>query len=96
MDIPRLNEKSVTIEIVQNALKDACLNLRYAVAMSYQDKAIKKFIQGKDFFVSLPTGKGKSLCFADLPDMFDFLKFALSSGNHLAESPSICFVVSPQ
>lgn len=30
MDIPRLNAKSITINIVKNAIKDVCLNLRYA------------------------------------------------------------------
>ena len=93
-DIPRLNAKSVVVDLVNNAIEDACLNLGYAAATSYQEKAIKEFTQGKNVFVSLPTGEGKSLCFAALLGVFDFLKFALSSRNHLPESPSICVVVS--
>ena len=80
---------------MNDAIKDACLNLEYTAATSYQEKAIKDFIQGKDVLISLPTGGRKSLCSAALPGVFDFLKFALSSGNHLTESPSICVVLSP-
>ena len=44
---------------------------------------------------SFPCPWAKENRFAALPGIFDFLKFALSSGSYLAESPSICGVVSP-
>ena len=36
-----------------------------------QVEAITSFVSGKDTFVSLPTGYGKSLIYASLPYIFD-------------------------
>ena len=74
MDIPRLDAKGVAVELVNDAIKHAFLTLGYAAATSDQDKAVREFLQGKDVFVSLPTGEGKPLRFATLPAVFDFLK----------------------
>ena len=38
-----------------------------------QLEAVKRFVSGKDTFVALPTGYGKSIIFAILPLLFDFL-----------------------
>ena len=42
--------------------------------------AIKSFVEGNDVLVILPTGYGKSLCFALLPLVFDYLR---GEGNKL-------------
>ena len=39
-----------------------------------QKKAVEAFALGKDVFISLPTGNGKSLCYACLPHVFDELQ----------------------
>lgn len=39
-----------------------------------QVAAIESFLSGKDTFVSLPTGYGKSIIYAALPLAFDTLK----------------------
>ena len=42
-----------------------------------QVSAIKAFISaghGKDVFISLPTGYGKSFCYCSLPWLFDFIQ----------------------
>ena len=39
-----------------------------------QVEAVESFLSGKDTFVSLPTGYGKSVIYAALPLAFDTLK----------------------
>ena len=39
-----------------------------------QKKAVEAFVLGKDVFISLPTGSGKSLCYACLSHVFDELQ----------------------
>ena len=48
--------------------------------------AVKAILEGKDIFVVLPTGYGKSLCYMALPFLFD----AMGS-----EEGSIIVVVTP-
>ena len=38
--------------------------------------AVEQFVSGRDVFVSLPTGSGKSVCYACLPLVFDTLRQA--------------------
>ena len=59
MDIPRLDAKGVSVELVNDAIKHAFLALGYTAATSNQDKAIREFLQqGRDVFVSQPIGEG--------------------------------------
>ena len=51
-----------------------------------QKGAMLSFLQGNDVFLSLPTGSGKSLCYAILQFAFDEL---------LRREGSIAIVVSP-
>ena len=80
MDIPRLDVKGVAVELVNDAIKHAFLTLGYAAATSDQDKAVREFLQGKDVFVALPTGEGKSLSFTTL------LALCLTSLNSISQS----------
>ena len=52
-----------------------------------QMKVIFAFATGHDVFAVLPTGFGKSLCYARLPGMFDHLL--------QPEEPSLVIVVTP-
>ena len=52
-----------------------------------QKEAVAAFISGKDVFVCLPMGFGKTLCYIVLPALFDVAR-GLPSGN------SIIIVVS--
>ena len=48
--------------------------LGYDEMKQKQVDAVCTFLQGKDTFVSLPTGYGKSLIYAILPITFDKLR----------------------
>ena len=52
-----------------------------------QEQVIGEFIDGKDVFVCLPTGFGKSLCFITLPVIFEIIRAPCD--------PSIVVVISP-
>ncbi|XP_022791375.1 mediator of RNA polymerase II transcription subunit 34-like isoform X1 [Stylophora pistillata] len=71
---------------VEEALKAVCEKFRFKELNAYQKVAIEKFMQGRDIFVNLPTGYGKSLIFQALPTMFDMV---------MAGQGSIVVVVCP-
>ena len=58
---------------LDNAIIQASQQLGYATICPDQNRAIKSFMEGRDVFISLPTGTGKSLCFSVLPYAFDYL-----------------------
>ena len=70
----------------KEAIEKACKRLGFQDLRSAQEEVVLNFLEGRDVFVSLPTGHGKSLCFAILPFAFDEL---------LQRSGSIVIVVSP-
>ena len=51
-------------------MKEVAATLGYHNLKEEQKKVVNAF-KGKDVFVSLPTGYGKSLCYAILPLVFD-------------------------
>ena len=56
------------------AITVAITRLKYSRATVDQEGAIREFVLGRDVFVWLPTGSGKSLCYAALPFVFDILR----------------------
>ena len=56
------------------AILTAIGKLGYTKLKNEQLSAIKGFVSGKDVFVSLPTGYGKSLIYGVLPLVFNFMK----------------------
>jgi len=89
--VPRL-ELEVNLEDVSAAIEVAVRRLGYDSPTTQQKEAVTAFVKGNDVFVSLPTGGGKSLCYACLPWVFDALR---SGGEVGSEHPSIVVVVSP-
>ena len=59
---------------VDEAIKYACSKMKIKELLPEQDKCVRAFLEGKDVFICLPTGYGKSLCFAILPHLFDYLR----------------------
>ena len=59
---------------LSNALEEAVKDLGFDKLKPKQSEAIESFVSGKDVFVSLPTGYGKSIIYAILPTLFDKLK----------------------
>ena len=74
---------------VNAAILQAVRTLGYDRPTEDQRDAIRSFVEGVDVFVSLPTGSGKSLCYACLPVLFDVLR------GDVDQQGSIVVVVSP-
>ena len=74
-------------KLVHEAISNATKALGYEQLRTKQEMAVRSFLSGKDVFVCLPTGSGKSLCYCLLPKAFDYLR-------HVQDS-SIVVVVSP-
>ena len=73
--------------VMESSITKAARRLGFLFLKNQQKKAILSFLEGNHVFgVSLPTGSGKSLCFALLPFVFDEV---------LGRSGSIAIVVSP-
>ena len=72
---------------VDHAIIAAARLLGYESLRPRQTEAIKSFLSGRDVFVCLPTGSGKSLCYCLLPTASDILRGW--------EKQAIVVVVSP-
>ena len=75
-----------------NACKIVCETFSIEGLHAPQVFSIKELLQGKDVFVNLPTGFGKSLIFQSFPLVVDCLR--LERGRCIVEH-SIVVVVSP-
>lgn len=72
---------------IENAAAKAVQQLGYTAIKQDQLKVVIGVMQRRDVFAVLPTGFGKSLCFACLPSMFDQLL--------PLDEPAIVLVVTP-
>ncbi len=74
-------------DTLKSLIGSAAISLGYKELKDEQTLSIMEFVKGKDVFVSLPTGFGKSLCYILLPIVFDRLR--------KVDKKSIALVVSP-
>ena len=88
--VPRLNA-IVNERDLRVAILGSVQNMGFDSPAENQTSAIEMFVRGHDVFISLPTGSGKSVCFASLPGLFDILRQMIKENNH----HSIVVVVSP-
>ena len=82
--------KMYTQKQIRAAVSEAAGLLGYSSLRPRQAKVVEDFLSGRDVFVSLPTGSGKSLCFCLLPKAFDALR-----GTRSVDRQSIVVIVSP-
>ena len=71
--VPRLDDHFEE-QVVDIAILEVFQKLGYDHPTQEQAQAIRSFVLGSDVFVMLPTGSGKSLCYASLPYTFDSLR----------------------
>ena len=71
---------------LQGLVQQSGRQLGIATLTGDQERAVCEFARGHDVFVCLPTGSGKSFCFALLPLVLDLIR---------GTPGSICLVVSP-
>ena len=74
---------------ILRAASEALKRLGYSELRPQQEEVVRKFVQGHDVFVSLPTGSGKSLCYCILPEVFDILRKVKDTSIFLVVSPLI-------
>ena len=61
------------------ALDVARERMGFAELFPKQREAVEAFVSGRDVFISLPTGYGKSFCYGCLPIVFNCLRNKTSS-----------------
>ena len=69
------------------------LGLPHVTLKEEQSSAIRSVYEGRDVFVCLPTGFGKSLCYQALPFVMDHQNFV--TGKDVAGKSSAVLVISP-
>ena len=89
--VKRLREK-FPVEVVKAAVLYGVQALGYDEPTEEQMRILRAFLVGSDVFACLPTGSGKSLCYAALPSAFGYLR-SQSKGNLPGQVPSSCIVV---
>ena len=82
---------------VHRAIERAVQQLGYASLKDEQLKVVVGIAEGRDVFAVLPTGYGKTLCFACLPVVFDQLQAVNAGGSEerSQHAQALVVVVSP-
>ena len=81
-----LSMQSLARVEMEELVNEAALEMGYSLIRDKQKEAILGFLSGRDTFISLPTGSGKSLCYSILPKVFNRVR---------KTSGSIVIIVSP-
>ena len=90
--IPRLR-LTVERKLVDEAIVPFIKDLGYEKPKEFQIDVVREFVGGRDVFASVPTGSGKSICYACTPLVFDKLREHNNSGT--TSGHCITAIVSP-
>ena len=74
-------------EDIEHAIDTAMRKAEVKELKKEQRGTIHEFVSGRDVFVSLPTGYGKSFCYALLPAVFDKLRGSIGTFIVICVSP---------
>lgn len=78
---------------LRQVIQDVAVSVKLPFQLNpEQIESISEFALGKDVFVSLPTGYGKTLCYTLLPRVFDNLRSVENSSIILVVSPLIALM----
>ena len=75
------------MDTVEQAMRFAMTELKVETFKDKQKEAICSFVYGRDCFVILPTGYGKTLCYILLPYVYDHLRGKTRSSIVICVSP---------
>jgi len=65
---------TISTERIEAAISASLKRLNFKEARKHQELALHRLIDGNDFFVSPPTGSGKSVCYSMLQAAFNALR----------------------
>ena len=85
-------DRSIDEQLFDRVVRNSAHSIGYETLHAEQIETIRTFLGGKDVFVSLPTGSGKSVCFAIIPLVIDNLKREMNLKTNFS---SFIIVVSP-
>ena len=77
---------------IADAIHAATQEMGYQELRGKQETILQEYVHGRDTFVSLPTGSGKSLCYCALPLVFDKLRKTKDRSITLVVSPLIALM----
>ena len=63
-----------TLSVAEMEALEICCRILGIQLSPEQEAAVTSILKQRDVFVSLPTGAGKSICYAILPLLFDTIK----------------------
>lgn len=91
-----LSNNKLTDEDFELGIAYAAQKLNLQNPKPQQVEALTNFLKGRDLFVNLPTGYGKSTIFHGAPLACDFLNQRLSANSSsTASKPTIAVVIAP-